>query len=61
MADIREKLQGYTFQVEYLAGKLNVLADCLSRMPTMRKLDREELELDGRTGIQKHYRVLGEE
>ena len=44
MAGIREKLQEYTFQVEYLAGKLNVLADCLSRTPTMRKFDREELE-----------------
>ena len=30
--------------MEFLAGKLNVLADCLSRMPTMKKFDKEELE-----------------
>ena len=30
--------------MEYLAGKLNVLADCLSRMPSMKKFNKEELE-----------------
>ena len=44
IAGIREKLQGFTFQVEFLAGKLNVLADCLSRMPSMKKFDKEELD-----------------
>ena len=41
---MREKLSGFRFKLQYLAGKLNYLADSLSRRPLMDGFTDEEME-----------------
>lgn len=39
---IQEKLAGFKFNMKYLLGKLNYLADALSRLPLIENFSHEE-------------------
>lgn len=44
IATMREKLSGFRFKIEYLPGKLNHLADTLSRRPLMDSFTESEMK-----------------